>query len=90
MATATAISQSDIDALTNAIKAAKANLPPTALAGGSPLTTFCQEWPKIKPTLETLQPVVGLIPVVGTIIGTAIATLLALGNAAYAALCGGG
>jgi hypothetical protein len=88
MATAISISQSDIDALANAIKAAKANLPPTAFSGGSPLATFCQEWPKIKPTLETLQPIVGLIPVVGTFISAAIATLLALGNAAFSALCG--
>jgi hypothetical protein len=88
MATATSISQSDVDALTSAIRAAKAAMPATA-GGASPLAVFCQDWPKIKPTLEALQPVVGLIPVVGTIISTAIATLLALGNAAYAALCGG-
>jgi hypothetical protein len=84
MADTFSVSQRDIDALANAIKAGQ---PPTAAA--APVTTFCQKWPEIKAALAAIQPVVVLIPTVGAIIGATIATLLALGNAAYAALCGG-
>jgi hypothetical protein len=84
MADTFSVSQRDIDALANAIKAAQ---PPTASL--APVATFCQEWPGIKAALTAIQPVVVLIPTVGAIIGVTITTLLALGNAAYAALCGG-
>ncbi len=76
------MSQADVDALAEAIRKA-----PQA-KGFSP-TGFCDLWSQAKPILTSLQPIVALIPVVGTIISGAIATLLALGNAAYAALCGG-
>jgi hypothetical protein len=84
MADTFAVSQRDIDALANAIRAAQ---PPTSAI--APVATFCQQWPGIKTALEAIQPVVVLIPTVGAIIGATIATLLALGSAAYAALCGG-
>jgi hypothetical protein len=87
MAETFSVSQRDVDALANAIRAAQAAQPPTAAA--SPLATFCQQWPGIKSALEAIQPVVILIPTVGAIISATIGTLLALGNAAYAALCGG-
>jgi hypothetical protein len=79
---ADAISQDDVAALTNAIRSA-----PTGK--GLNAGQFCTMWPQAKQILTDLQPIVGLIPVVGGLISTAISTLLALGNAAFAALCGG-
>jgi hypothetical protein len=83
MADTFSVSQRDIDALSNAIRAAQS--PTASLA---PIATFCQQWPGIKTALQAIQPVVVLIPTVGVIIGATIGTLLALGNAAFAALCG--
>ena len=82
MAAADAISKNDVDALVKAIREAPA-------AKGVTAGQFCTLWSQVKPILTALQPVVGLIPVVGGLISTAIGTLLALGNAAYAALCSG-
>jgi hypothetical protein len=76
------MSQADVDALAKAIREA-----PQATAFAS--TDFCRLWSDVKPILTALQPVVALIPVVGALISSAIASLLLLGNAAYAALCGG-
>jgi hypothetical protein len=89
MATTSSVSQADIDSLAQALATLRPQLPPTALTGQGPLQIFCQNWPTIKPILETLQPVVGSIPGVGAIISGAIATLLLVGNGAYKAFCGG-
>lgn len=75
-------SQTDADALVKAIQSAPA-------PKDASLSQFCTLWPQLKSILTTLQPIVGIIPVVGGLISTAIGTLLALGNTAYSALCGG-
>jgi hypothetical protein len=90
MPSTTAVSQADIDALTKAMNAVKADIPPTSLTGPNPMQVFCQNWPTLKNILTTLQPVVGAIPGFGVVISGAISTLLLIGNAAYSAFCGGG
>jgi hypothetical protein len=78
----TVVSQADVDALAKAIKGAPQ---PHAMNVGD----FCRLWAQVKPILTSLQPIVGLIPVVGAIAAAAIATLLTIGNAAATAMCGG-
>jgi hypothetical protein len=82
MSSTLAASQADVDALAKAIKAAPQ-------PHGMKVTDFCKLWSEVKPILTTLQPIIGMIPVVGTIASAAIGTLLTIGNAASAAMCGG-
>ena len=82
MAATISVSQADVDAIAKAIKAAPQ-------PHGMNVTDFCKLWAQVKPLLTTLQPIIGLIPVVGTIAAAAIATILTVGNAASAAMCGG-
>jgi hypothetical protein len=77
------VSQADIDLIAKAIKEAPK---PHDMKS---MSDFCKLWAEVKPILTALQPVVGVIPGFGTIAAAAIATLLTIGNAASAALCGG-
>jgi hypothetical protein len=72
---------SDIEALAKAIRGAPA---PKAFSSAD----FCRLWAQVKPILEAMKPIAGLVPVIGPLVSAALTTLLTLGSAANAALCG--
>lgn len=50
--------------------------------------TFCQNWPSAKIALETLRPLLAMIPGINVFAGSAIAVVIAAGDAAHkSSLC---
>ena len=76
-------SASDIKNLSDHIEANKASVP------AATAVSFCGAWPAAKAGLQLLQSVLQSIPGISMFAGWAVAVVIAAGDAASNALCGG-